>query len=254
MTTDYTDIFDRYFEKSMSDSELLEFDQRLVDDVEFSREYSAYVVVVKASKLAGEETIRKTLSDFTEAPVEEALVEEAKVGRVIEFKAARMLYAAAVVVVLVGTGLWAFLSQNGSPEAMYADNFDVYAGLSNTRGDADLTAIWSTFSDSYSAGDYEICLVILGEAEFNEVEPQYLIHFYSGVCLMALEKPNLKQALLQFDEVLVTDNDYHAQSLWYQGLAYLSMGNEDRAKEKLDELVGSSKYKSAEVQEILDDL
>lgn len=247
MPTAYTDIFDRYFEQKLSEKELGEFSQRLADDVEFSRAFAEYKTVVKATKLAGEQQIRKTLS----AIASEDSQAEAKV---IKFRAARMWYAAAVVIVLISTGVWAFLSQGSSPHALYADNFEVYPGLSNTRGDSDLTALWSNFSDSYSAGEYEASLVILGEAEFNDIGPEYLVRFYSGICLMALDQPNFERAITEFDEVLVSDNDFHAQSLWYQGLAYLHMEDLESAKEKFESLQSTSKFKAQEVQEILDDL
>lgn len=247
MTTDNTDIFDRYFENALNEEERQNFDAKLADDAEFSQAFAEYTAVVKAVKLAGEESIRKSLDEITTAQGQPG-------GKIIQFRAARMLYAAAVVVVLIGTGVWAFLSHSSTPQSLYADHFEVYPGLSNTRGDSDLTALWSNFSDSYAAQEYEACMIILGEVEFSEVGPDYLIHFYGGVCLMSIDQPEPKRALKEFEEVLISDNDFHAQALWYQGLAYLSLNNPERARDKFILLQDSSKYKSQEVQEILDDL
>lgn len=249
MTIDYTDIFDRYFENTLSETELQEFDSRLADDAEFSEAFTEYSAVVKATKLAGEAALRNSLKEIVSHDDDSK-----KETKVIQFKAARMLYAAAVVIVLISTGVWAFISQSSTPQSLYADHFEAYPGLSNSRGDSDLTALWSNFSDAYSDQEYEACLVILGEAEFKEIGPDYLIHFYSGLCLMSMDPSDHQRALREFEEVLVSDNDFHAQSLWYQGLAYLSLGNAGRARDKFIKLRAASEFKSTEVGGILDDL
>ena len=97
-------------------------------------------------------------------------------------------------------------------------------------------------------------MIILGEVEFSDVGPDYLIHFYGGACLMSIDKPEHNRALKEFEEVLMTDNDFHAQALWYQGLSYLYLGNADRARDKFLLLKELSKHKSTEVKEILDHL
>jgi len=249
MSTDFSDIFDRYIENSLSETERRDFDLRLADDIEFSEAFAEYSVVYKAAKLAGGEAIRKPVDSITSHPEDSG-----QGAQVIKFRTVRMLYAAAVVIVLVSTGVWAFIAQSSTPQSLYADHFEAYPGLSSTSGDSDLTALWSNFSDSFAAKEYEACLIILGEVEFSEVGPDYLIHFYGGVCLMSIDQPEHERALKEFEEVLMTDNDFHDQALWYQGLSYLYLGNADRARDKFILLKELSKYKSVEVQEILDNL
>ena len=249
MTTDFTDVFDRYFENSLSEKERRDFDLRLADDSEFSEAFAEYSVMYKAGESAEGGVIAKSVESIKSS------VEDSDQGaEVMKFRTVRMLYAAAVVVVLVIIGVWAFIGQSTTPQSLYADYFEVYPGLSNTYGGSDLTVLWSSFSDSFAAKEYEACLIILGEVEFSDVGPDYLIHFYGGVCLMSIDKPEHNRALKEFEEVLMTDNDLHAQALWYQGLSYLYLGNLDRAREKLILLKQLSKYKSSEVKEILDHL
>ena len=220
MTIDYTDIFDRYLDNSLSESERQNFDLRLSDDAEFSKAFAEYSATPKA----------------------------------IQFKAARMIYAVSVVIFLIGIGVWTFVSQASTPQSLCVDHFEVYPGLSKVRGYSALNPLWSNFADSYSAQEYEACLIILGEVEFSEVGPDYLIHFYGGLCLMSMASPNPQRALKEFEEVLVSDNNFHAESLWYQGLACLSLGNEGQARDKFIMLRISSEFKSTEVEKILDDL
>ena len=45
MTTDFTDVFGRYFENSLSETERRDFDLRLADDAEFSEAFAAQPLV-----------------------------------------------------------------------------------------------------------------------------------------------------------------------------------------------------------------
>ena len=136
MSTDFSDIFDRYFENSLSETERRDFDLRLADDIEFSEAFAEYSVVYKAAKLAGGEAIRKPVDSITSHP------EDSGPGaQVIKFRTVRMLYAAAVVIVLVSTGVWAFIAQSSTPQSLHADHFEVYPGLSSTSGDSDLSEV-----------------------------------------------------------------------------------------------------------------
>ncbi len=249
MNEEWINDFDQYLFGQLSSGERSDFEKRLRADAEMRAAFKEYNALVYIVEDAGNEDLRSKLK---EVHAEKFGVKPAT--KVVKMRSLRMLYAAAVVAVLIGATLWAALGSSSSPQELYAANFDVYQGLTTTRGDSDLHVLWEKINTKYMAGDYEATLVMLGQAEVEELKPDYLIHFYSGQCLMAQDKPNYYAAIDAFDIVLTSDNDFHAQSRWYRALAWMQLGESENAIADLEELSNTSRYKSEEVERLLRDL
>ena len=248
MTEETLHRFDRYLKKEMTPEEVKSFLIDLEGDHQLTAEFESYQLSVKAIQESGNSKLKAVLEDIHSEQV--SAVEETKV---VPMNRLRWVYAAAVILALVASTLW-IASESSTPQSLYAEHFDVYSGPSNTRGEQGEANFWDRFAAFYANQAYEECTIMLAEAELDEVEPEYLIRFYSGVCAMALDEPDFSAALRQLQEVVVVDNDYHAQAKWYMALCYLGLDKPLEAKKVLEDLKTSSTYKSEEVDQLLGDL
>lgn len=166
----------------------------------------------------------------------------------------RMIYAAAVVALIVGVAaVWQIIGP-ASPEAIYAEYHEIAPGPSLTRS-AEENGAWEDFIEKYRENSYDDALVQLHLAETSGFEPTYLIRYYQGICIMNLAQPDFRSAIDRFDQVLAGDNDYHAVSLWLIGLSQLQLEEFVEARktfELLKENFPSHAEKAAELLEDLD--
>ena len=68
---------------------------------------------------------------------------------------------------------------------------------------------------------------------------------------MAVQQPELEQAVQNFNTVLATDNDYHQQAQWYKALALLKMEEVEQAKIIFKSIVAAKNYQHEEAESIL---
>lgn len=167
---------------------------------------------------------------------------------VIPLWAKNAMRVAALFILFAGV-YQVFLTFNGvNTSEVYDDYFEAYEAPSLER-DGSENPNWKLVIASYSKEAYKEALPLLQQSE-GEV-PDYLIAFYRGISLMAMQQPDLEQAVQNFNAVLASDNDYHQQAEWYKALALLKMEKAEEAKAILRRIVAEKNYQHEEAKSIM---
>lgn len=214
-----TEQFDRYLQNKMSEDEVSKFQELLREDMELRKAFEDHKLAIDIITVAKGEEIKRKLSSFES---------QTSKGKVVSLNI-RILYAAAMILVLVGVvSVWQ-LTGPSSPDELYASYYTLEAGPSQVRGNDETLPAWKAFQQSYNSSDFASAISHLESCENLGCEPLYLVRYYHGICLMNLENPKFDHAIGKFDQVLAADNDFHGSALWHLGLCQLMLNDKEEA-------------------------
>lgn len=239
-----TEQFDRYLQNKMSEEEVGKFQELLREDMELRKAFEDHRLAIEMISVAKGEEIKRKLSAF-ESP--------ASKGKVVSMNL-RFLYAAAMIIVLVGVVTVWQLSGPASPGELYASYYTLEQGPGQVRGNSETLPAWKSFQQAYNTGDFTTAIDHLESCEDLGCEPLYLVRYYHGICLMNLESPEFEKAIGKFDQVLAADNDFHGSALWHLGLCQLMMQEKDEATRTLNLVRENFPSHSERAASILSDL
>jgi len=236
-------IIEAYLERTMTSEVRLAFEQRLSQEPALSEAYENEMAARELIKQAGRLELKSTLEDF-----DSQMPEESTHKSVIPLWAKNAMRVAALLILFAGV-YQVFLTFSGvNTSEVYGTYFEAYEAPSVER-DGNESPNWKLVVASYRNEAYQEALPFLEQSK-GEV-PDYLIAFYTGISLMAVQQPDLEQAVQNFNTVLATDNDYHQQAEWYKALALLKMEKVEEAKVIFKRIVAAKNYKHKEAESIL---
>jgi len=142
------------------------------------------------------------------------------------------LAAAATVALLVVALTW-MNNTALSNDQLFASNFEPYELGLTQRGDTEATLM--TIEQLYSNGQYQEAIPLF-ETLIEENED--LIYLQLGAGVSKLANNQAQEALTHF-EVIIDRGDllFKDHAIWYSALAYLKLGNSQKAKSTLQILV-----------------
>jgi tetratricopeptide (TPR) repeat protein len=215
----YSTTIECYLSKQMNKMEMQEFEQQLLHDETLASLYKETITARNLIKEAGRIDLKNKLNEF-----ENTLSNPTKVMSLWK----RFAQIAAVFALLFGVYYFVNTNRSLSVSEIYASNFKVYKSPITVRSSNDVKETnWLKASDFYKQESYGKALVLFQQSE-NDI-PNYLSSFYLGICNMAKENSNYEQALLHFDTVIKSDNDYQQQANWYKALCLLKLSKKDKA-------------------------
>jgi len=132
---------------------------------------------------------------------------------------------------------------------VFSHNFETYAAPSVMRDDSNLRTTWDLATEYYRNQEYEEAIEFYDNVETDI--PSYMVSFYMGMSYMAQNEPNYTLALQNFKNVQQSDNDYHQQALWYQGLTLLTLDKRQEALEIFKRISASKFYNFEKADDIL---
>jgi len=219
-----TDLIEKYFSNSLSPKEQLKFNELLHTDEKFKIELDFQKDLQKVIYRNQRNDLKKVLQNFEQhKPVVKLL------------NISKKWLVAASILLIVGLG-YIFLKNDNysSPDDLFVQNYEPYRNivLPVARGATSNTIEQSAFV-AYENGNYRKAINL-----FNSVpnkNDQY-IQFYKAMCYMSLNKPKDAISLLK----IITESDYNLNSginfkelaNWYLALAYLDLGEIERAKKQ----------------------
>jgi len=233
-----------YLEQTMTSEERLAFERRLSQEPTLSEAYDNEITARELIKHAGRLELKNALEAF-DNQMQDAPVQR----KVIPLWAKNAMRVAALLILFAGV-YQVFLTFGGvNTSKVYDTYFEAYEAPSLERGGNE-SPNWKLVVASYRNETYKEALPFLEKSQ-GEV-PDYLIAFYTGISLMAVQQPNLEQAVQNFNTVLATDNDYHQQAEWYKALALLKMEKKEEALILLKRIVAAKNYQHEEAAAILE--
>ncbi|MBE0641916.1 MAG: zf-HC2 domain-containing protein [Bacteroidales bacterium] len=226
----------RAFEEEMGRNDLLRKEVELHQDVDASLSESDII------------RLRAKLNS-----IHTGMLDAGNEARVIRLKPRHTLLAVAAVAVLLVASVWVFnLLSNPSltPDELYAmyyqpDDAVMVMRSGGQQGEGDLL---TEALRRYEQADYAGALKL-----FKEDKSNLMVHFYSGLAYMEIEM--FSEAIRSFQTILDDQqNLFLEQAQWYQGLCYIKIGRNDKARSVLQELGEANGPYKAKVDFILKNL
>lgn len=135
-------------------------------------------------------------------------------------------------------------------ESLFDQYYEAYPNyeLTALRGEDDLSAREEAYK-AYDAADYEFAI-----KQFDMLESrQTADEFFLGIAYIETEKP--QEALERLQAVIGSENsDYLDAARWYAALTYLSLGEDEKARDFLDGLAKESSEWASSAAEVLKEL
>ena len=231
-------LINGYFENSLSQDQLKEFEQLLKTDSEFASEVDFQKELGLSLKKGERQELKQMFGELNTK-------EEQTETKVFNL---RPWLAAASIALILSLGAWMFYFN--SPEIigdeLYAANFAPYDNVVHPleRGN-EIADMKTRMFSAYEAQDYKLFLT-LAEQMTTKQKDDY-IDFYSGIVYMQLE--NHEKAIPILIGYINSDGELNDRATWYLALSHLKLGNIEKSKESLKILIemGSFKKKDAEI-------
>jgi len=278
---DIHELFDRYLNSELADSEKVEFDSKLEHDETFRKEFQLYSDIVAGIKITAEEQLRNKFKE---------LDNQASISgkRVMTFM---YLAAAIVLLAVVGTGIIIKMNQQkqhddiiaanehiinpddssavNSPDNksnenqnitpaqdekllamnIYKDNYDQYPNriIPKSRGEVPTDSLPLAMY-YYDNQDYVNAENILAKLKISEPENQD-ISFYLAMSKMAINRKGALEILLTLEKN--KSAKYYFPSIWYSALLYLQASDNHNAILQLNKLTIKDNPFKGSAEEIL---
>ncbi|WP_033957423.1 tetratricopeptide repeat protein [Psychroserpens jangbogonensis] len=227
----------KYFEDTLSEVELKEFNTLLLSDNDFKEEFEFQKELQETLVLNDREQLKEEIQNW------DTTIKKSR------FKA---WFIAASLLILLGTSWQLFFnSPSDSPEELYASYFEPYRNIVQpiVRGEHK-EDLQSKAFEAYEAKNYETAILY-----FNDIlkeEPNAAISFYKANTLLQLNKTN--EAIKLLEANVKNPDTLQDRNLWYLALAYLKNNNTDATKKTLKQLLSKSKFKTKEATTLIKDL
>ncbi len=224
--------FDDYLFQKMTRAEKIAFEERLSRDAELSAEFQAYKELVEAIREDGRRELRQRITAMLAARKKTG-----GFGRQFwtYFKKAGAI--AAFFAFCLSGYFW--YSQKPSPQQLFEKYYVPYPIPGITRGVQKNQPGWKLFQQAYLQRDYEKAVALLPEdlSSITGVQPHLLLA--AGCALMS--RGDYLRALEYFRMPAVANNDFTSeQSLWYQALCLLQLGEIAACRDFLTPLAKNS--------------
>ncbi|WP_418510833.1 tetratricopeptide repeat protein [Corallibacter sp.] len=238
------DLLYRYFSKSLTPNEEHVFENLLNTDAEFKKQFEFEKNLKQVIQKEESKKLKAKLQDF-EKDIITKTSSEKTTQNIFNYK--NFAIAATIALLMGWFGYNTFF--NTSYNDLYQDNFKVYPNTvyTITRSDDNNTIERQAFV-AYETEDYQLAI-----NKFNaipETEKNSYLTFYKAQAFLKLE--NLKDAKLLFEEVIVKDRDFVAESHWYLALIYLKENDKENTRKQLKLLISNFDYNKSKAKDLLD--
>ena len=233
----------KYFSRTISKDELLEFENLYKTDSEFKLEVDFLKNVKSVSEKEDDEQFKKQLAFY-----EEEYNENQKKEKIKWFKPLTVA-AAVVFMVLSITFLW---NNTKSNEELFADYFEPSKNVSApiVRSEVDESIANNAFI-AYAEGNYKDALPLFEKAFSTSNNSELL--FYEGNSHLAIG--DTEKAIEKFNKHITFSDTLTNRSHWYLALAYLKMEQNEKAKTELKVFIDSNEsFKKVEAKSLLEKL
>ncbi len=247
------ELIDKYFNNCLSPKEQKLFNELLQNDQKFKMEFLFQKDLQKALAKNEQNNLKSSLQNI------EKNIENKPKLMVI---AKKWLVAASIVFIVGLLSILVKTSFYPSTDKIYAENFVPYRNIVNpiVRGEVSISIEYSAFL-AYENGNFHKAINL-----FNSIENQNAtyIPFYKAMCYLSLDKIVEAIDLLEplsiesYTHSEFSEDKFVFKSEWYLGLAYLKMGEKEKAISKFSIVINQpcseckKKVMAQEIMEFID--
>jgi hypothetical protein len=241
---DYTALIEKYLDGELSDSEVLNFESKLMTESRLSDELILHKEIREAISDQEVLKLRELLKDYSSKKKNKT--------KLIKYYIFPLFAACSILVfALIFSNNSSIFSSNN--DDIYKKFFKHVESGSQTRGvseqkDNDYQKAFNAY-DNY---DFKTAIELFQKNNYDSENNCYK-EFFTGLSYMELE--NFKKALSHLE--LATQcgqNLYSDDVLWYIGLCYLKVNDKEKAISYFKVLKTSTSYNQKRANEILEEL
>jgi len=243
----HTQLFDDYLDDIMSADEVITFEERLVNELDFKASFEKHKELRNAIVWTGAQDLKAQIKEAEQAHF------KMKVLKSPEKKSNyRILAIAASLLILVGA--FFFIKQSGSGSSaqdLYAAYYEPYSPNTGVRGN-DVAKSIQDFDKAYKAKNYAEALNLLNVIQQEKETLDW--NLYKAICLM--ETGSMDEA-----EKILIGLDQGGSSLlsheakWYLSMLNLKQGAVEKASVYLKQMAASTNGDhSLEAKKILEQI
>jgi hypothetical protein len=232
------ELINKYFEKTLTEKELVEFNEKLETDNEFNAEFEFQKSVQSAIRSKERAEIKNLVASFEKPKQQNGWWK----------------YAAAAVVFIIGG--WVVFQQflgKSDTSKLYLSYYQTYPNViaPNVRGESEETLKTKAFA-AYDSGDFQTSAQLFGKLK-AQVGEDYAT-FYEGISYLEINKPEKTIALFENEKFNSAKTQLENYRQWYLALAYLKTNKRDSSKQILKQLSITDNPQKEQALKLLDEL
>ena len=225
---------ERYFENSLSASELEQFQRRLKEDPAFAQAFELEKDLMEGIETLGNESLREELGEIYKEEILTQQSSEPTIGPIDKRRTISRRWWLLAAAVLAGIVLYLWPFQRDTPERLYAQYFQPEFDFVEKGSTQELIA---QAEAALKTGEYQKALPILDE--LLELEPESSKYILAkAIALMELNRFEDAEALML--QAQVNNPGYTSEVSWYQALAFLKQKNLSEAINRLNQIPATS--------------
>jgi tetratricopeptide (TPR) repeat protein len=240
-------LFDGFYKGLLSESEKMDFGQKLEANADLRNEYNKYTVLIDGVNMHERERIKSILKTSSSDQVGRARhIEQAH-----RVSARRIYYAAAATLLLLLIPGY-FVYQNLTFSSRIYSEYNIKdPGLPVVMG-AISNSMFNNAMIEYKDAKYSNALAIfnqmLSKDSFNDT-----IQYYAGIC--NLEIDDAEKAIDLFKKVIELPNGaFYYSANYYLGLSYIKTKQIENAKDPLKIVSRSPHFLNGKASELLEEI
>ena len=257
------DLIERYHRGLLDGADLQDFLKREKEDNDFAQKVRSYINVIEGIEYYGKQKdFADTIQEWEKEIKEHSRTGQKphtgstgeKASHVVPMHRKNLYWlAAAVVTLLVVSGVFLFRSATPDPTVLFQAYYEPYPNVFDptVRGDADSLSVNAKGFRAYDQGNYvDAAKNFRQAANANDESERDIALLYLANSFLALDSATAaKNALMQIDE----DGPVADQAKWYLALTWLKLGNLNEGIRILDDLADdSSSYRDKATQLLKD--
>lgn len=232
-------LIDGYFENSLSQDQMIEFEQLLKTDADFASEVAFQKELQLSLKKNERQEIKQMFSEANDV--------SGSKGKVLRM---RPWLVAASIAIMIGLASWFFIfnTEEINTEQLYAANFAPYDNVVHPieRGN-EIEDLKTQMFSAYEAQDYDLWFALLSQLT-AEQKDDYL-DFYSAIVYM--EIGNHEKAIPLLQGYINDNGELDDRATWYLALSHLKLGELDESKQTLKILIEMESFKKSDAEKLL---
>lgn len=230
------DLIDKYIQKTATPEELLEIQRLLKEDPVFKKEFYFHLELKEAIRIEENQKLKKQLQQL----------ETAKNSKKLYLN----IYKIAAILI-IGLGILWFFNASPNYDKIYAENFEPFPNIvaptvrNHNHSENKITKAFSLYDNqNYTAA-------AIAFKELYQQDKISYANFYYAISLMGNQQFEKAIEALENPDWKVSEK-YLDYTHWYLALAYLKIGDKEKATDYLYKTTQTDSYIAEQAQKVLD--